>query len=138
MTIGGSELISALAASAQSETNTFTPFTGSATSSFPSLKQVNAGVLNIGYAEAGPSDGTLVILLHGWPYDIHSYVDVAPILASAGYRVIVPFLRGYGSTTFLSSTTVRDAEEGAVALDVIDLMDALEIKRAVVGGFDWG
>ncbi|HUA08929.1 MAG TPA: alpha/beta hydrolase [Candidatus Acidoferrales bacterium] len=106
--------------------------------SFPSIKQVNAGVLDIGYADLGPPTGTPVILLHGWPYDIHSYVDVAPILAAAGYRVIVPFLRGYGSTTFLSKDTFRNAQEAAVALDVIDLMDALHIKKAVVGGFDWG
>src|SRR5271166_5666409 len=103
MTIAAAELASSGAAIAQSETNvtTITPFNGSPTTSFPSLKQISAGALNVGYAETGPSDGTVAILLHGWPYDIYSYVDVAPILASAGYRVIVPFLRGYGSTTFL-------------------------------------
>ncbi len=106
--------------------------------SFASLKQVDAGVLNIGYAEAGPPGGPAVVLLHGWPYDIHSYVDVAPLLASHGYRVIVPYLRGYGSTTFLSSTTFRNAQQAAVALDVVALMDALKIKKAILGGFDWG
>ncbi len=106
--------------------------------SFSSLKQINAGLLNVGYAEAGPADGQVVILLHGWPYDIHSYVDVAPILASAGYRVIVPYLRGYGSTRFLSSSTLRNGEQAPVALDIIALMDALKIKKAILGGFDWG
>jgi pimeloyl-ACP methyl ester carboxylesterase len=106
--------------------------------SFASIKQINAGLLNIGYAEAGPADGPAVILLHGWPYDIHSFVDVAPLLASAGYRVIVPHLRGYGTTTFLSSETTRNAQQSAVALDMIALMDALKLQTAVVAGFDWG
>ncbi|HTU70663.1 MAG TPA: alpha/beta hydrolase [Candidatus Baltobacteraceae bacterium] len=106
--------------------------------SFPSRKQIDAGPLNIGYAESGPADGPAVVLLHGWPYDIHSYVDVAPLLASHGYRVIVPYLRGYGSTRFLSSETFRNAQQSAVALDVLNLMDALEIKKAILGGFDWG
>jgi pimeloyl-ACP methyl ester carboxylesterase len=106
--------------------------------SFASLRQVNAGVLNVGYAEAGPADGRAVILLHGWPYDIHSYVDVAPILAAAGYRVIVPFIRGYGTTRFLSSSTFRNGQEAAVGVDVIALMDALKIQKATIGGFDWG
>jgi pimeloyl-ACP methyl ester carboxylesterase len=106
--------------------------------SFGSFKQVDAGVLNIGYAEDGPADGPPVILLHGWPYDIHSYVDVAPILAERGFRVIVPYLRGYGSTTFLSDTEVRNGQQAAVASDVIALMDALDIPQAVIGGFDWG
>jgi pimeloyl-ACP methyl ester carboxylesterase len=105
---------------------------------FGSLKQINAGVLNVGYAEAGPDDGPAVVLLHGWPYDIHSYVDVTPLLASAGYRVIVPYLRGYGSTTFLSSDTFRNGQQSVVALDVIALMDALKIEKAIIGGFDWG
>lgn len=105
---------------------------------FATLKQVNAGLLNVGYAEAGPANGQAVILLHGWPYDIHSYVDVAPLLASAGYRVIVPYLRGYGSTAFLSSSTFRNGQQSVVALDIIALMDALKIQRAVLGGFDWG
>ena len=113
------------------------PDSGSHTS-FPSLKQVRAGVLDAGYGEAGPSDGPPVILLHGWPYDIHSYVDVAPLLAASGYRVLVPYLRGYGSTRFLSSATVRNGQQAAVALDVIAFMDALKLPRAVIGGFDWG
>jgi pimeloyl-ACP methyl ester carboxylesterase len=106
--------------------------------SFSSLKQINAGVLNIGYAEAGPANGPAVILLHGWPYDIHSYVDVAPLLAEKGYRVIVPYLRGYGTTRFLSSATFRNAQQSAVALDIVALMDALKIERAILGGYDWG
>ncbi len=114
---------------------TITP--GTSTSLGP-LRQIDAGVLNIGYAEAGPADGPAVILLHGWPYDIHSYVDVAPALASAGYRVVVPFLRGYGTTRFLSGDTFRNAQQSAVALDVIALMDALKIGKAIIGGFDWG
>src|SRR5262245_44760566 len=106
--------------------------------SFGSLKQVNAGLLDVGYAEAGPDDGQSVLLLHGWPYDIHSYVDVAPALAEAGYRVIVPYLRGYGTTRFLSSATVRNGQQSALAIDVIALMDALGIRSAIIGGFDWG
>lgn len=106
--------------------------------SFGPLKQVDAGVLNIGYAQAGPADGPAVILLHGWPYDVHSYVDVAPLLASRGFRVIVPYLRGYGTTRFLSSKTFRNAQQSAVALDVVALMDALKIEKAILGGFDWG
>ena len=106
--------------------------------SYGPLKQVDAGLLNIGYAEAGPSDGKPVILLHGWPYDIHSFVDVAPILASKGYRVIVPHLRGNGTTRFLSSDTMRNAQQSVVALDIIALMDALKIQKAILGGFDWG
>ncbi len=106
--------------------------------SFGALKQIDAGVLNIGYAEAGPTGGSPVILLHGWPYDIHTYVDVAPLLASAGYRVIVPYLRGYGTTRFLSSDTLRNGQQAALAADVIALMDALAIDRAIVAGCDWG
>jgi pimeloyl-ACP methyl ester carboxylesterase len=106
--------------------------------SFASIKQIDAGVLNVGYAEAGPSNGPPVILLHGWPYDIHSYVDVAPLLAQAGYRVIVPHLRGYGTTRFLSSDAVRNGEPAALAVDIIALMDALKIEKAVIGGYDWG
>jgi len=106
--------------------------------SFPSLKQVNAGVLNIGYAEAGPATGPPVILLHGWPYDIYSFVDVAPVLASVGHRVIIPYLRGYGSTRFLSAETRRNGQPAAVAVDVIALMDALKIDKATIAGFDWG
>jgi pimeloyl-ACP methyl ester carboxylesterase len=106
--------------------------------SFGPLKQIDAGLLNVGYAEAGPADGPAVILLHGWPYDIYSFVDVAPLLASAGYRVIVPYVRGYGTTRFLSSDTVRNGQQSVVALDVIALMDALKIQKATIGGFDWG
>jgi pimeloyl-ACP methyl ester carboxylesterase len=106
--------------------------------SFSALKQIDAGVLNVGYAEAGKSDGPAVVLLHGWPYDIHSFVDVAPRLAQAGYRVIVPYLRGSGSTRFLSSTTPRNGQQAVVAVDIIALMDALNIGRAILGGFDWG
>jgi pimeloyl-ACP methyl ester carboxylesterase len=106
--------------------------------SFGPLKQINAGVLNVGYAEAGPTDGPAVILLHGWPYDIHSYVDVAPLLAKAGYRVIVPYLRGYGPTRFLSSETFRNGQQSVIALDIIALIDALKIEKAILGGYDWG
>ena len=106
--------------------------------SFGSIKQIDAGVLNVGYAEAGPSDGPAVVLLHGWPYDIHSYVDVAPLLGSVGYRAIVPYLRGHGTTRFLSSETFRNAQQSVVALDIIALMDALKIERAIIAGYDWG
>ena len=106
--------------------------------SFASLKQVDAGVLNIGYAEAGPAGGPPVILLHGWPYDIYSFVDVTPALAAAGYRVIVPYVRGYGSTKFLSSDALRNGQPSAVATDVVALMDALKIEQATLAGFDWG
>jgi pimeloyl-ACP methyl ester carboxylesterase len=109
-----------------------------ANTSFGPLKQINAGLLNVGYAEAGPADGPPVILLHGWPYDIHSYVDVAPLLASQGYRVIVPHTRGYGSTRFLSSDTFRNGQPVAGALDIIAFMDTLKIQKAVFGGYDWG
>jgi pimeloyl-ACP methyl ester carboxylesterase len=105
---------------------------------FASIKQIDAGLLNIGYAEAGPANGPAVILLHGWPYDIYSFVDVAPLLAAAGYRVIVPYLRGYGATRFLSSDTFRNGQQSVVALDIIALMDALKIQKAILGGFDWG
>jgi len=106
--------------------------------SFGALKQIDAGVLNVGYAEAGPADGPAVLLLHGWPYDIHSYVDVAPLLASAGYRVIVPHLRGYGTTRFLSSDTFRNGQPSALALDAVALMDALKIEKPILAGYDWG
>src|SRR5690349_6522348 len=110
----------------------------SAPATFAALKQVDAGVLNVGYAEDGPADGPPVILLHGWPYDIHSFVDVAPLLAKAGHRVIVPHLRGYGTTRFLASEAVRNGEPAALAVDIIALMDALKIDKAVVAGYDWG
>ncbi|MCJ8159084.1 alpha/beta fold hydrolase [Sphingomonas sp. LaA6.9] len=105
---------------------------------FASLKQVTAGKLSIAYAEAGPPTGRPVILLHGWPYDIHTYVDVAPLLAAAGYRVIIPYLRGYGTTRFLSDATMRNGQQSALASDVIALMDALHIRSAIIGGCDWG
>jgi len=105
---------------------------------FGPLKQINAGLLNVGYAEAGPSDGPAVILLHGWPYDIYSFLDVTRMLAAQGYRVIVPFLRGYGTTTFLSSATMRNGQQSVVAVDIIALMDSLKIPKAIVAGFDWG
>ena len=106
--------------------------------SFGPLKQIDAGTLNIGYAEAGPANGPAVLLLHGWPYDIHAFVDVAPLLAEVGYRVIVPYLRGYGSTRFLSTDTMRNGQQSVVAVDAIALMDALKIDKAIVAGFDWG
>jgi len=106
--------------------------------SFGSLKQIEAGVLNIGYAEAGPVNGPPVILLHGWPYDIYSFVDVAPLLASVGYRAIIPYVRGYGATRFLSSETFRNGQPSALAVDTIAFMDALKIKQAILAGFDWG
>jgi pimeloyl-ACP methyl ester carboxylesterase len=106
--------------------------------SFPPLKQIDAGLLNVGYSEAGPANGPVVILLHGWPYDIYSFVDVAPLLASAGYRVIVPYVRGYGTTSFLSSGTFRNGQPSAVASDTIALMDALKIEKPILAGFDWG
>jgi len=106
--------------------------------SFVQIKQIDAGVLNVGYADEGPANGPVVILLHGWPYDIYSYVDVVPLLTSKGYRTIVPYLRGYGTTTFLSKETVRNGQQSAIAKDIIDLMDALNIKKAIVAGFDWG
>ena len=106
--------------------------------SFGALKQVDAGVLSVGYADAGPDDGPAVILLHGWPYDIHSYADVTPLLASAGYHVIVPYLRGYGTTRFRSDATVRNGQQSVLGVDVIALMDALGIAEAIIGEFDWG
>ena len=122
---------------AQSGTTTQAAVPGTHTS-FASLKQINAGALNVGYAEAGPANGPAVMLLHGWPYDIHTYVDVAPLLAAKGYRVLVPYLRGYGSTSFLATSTVRNGQPSVIARDVIALMDALEIDKAIVAGCDWG
>ena len=106
--------------------------------SFGPLKQIDAGVLNVGYAEAGPGNGPVVVLLHGWPYDIHSFVDVAPMLAGAGYRVIIPYLRGYGTTRFLSSAAVRNGQPSALAVDLKDFLDALKIEKPILAGFDWG
>ena len=105
---------------------------------FGLIRQIDAGLLNVGYAETGPADGYPVILLHGWPYDIHSYDKVAPLLSSAGYRVIIPYLRGYGTTRFLSAATPRNGQQSALAVDIIHLMDALNIKKAIIAGFDWG
>ena len=122
-------------AEAPSETATeIPPVKPGTNTSFSSIKQIDAGLLNVGYAEAGPAGGPAVLLLHGWPYDIYSFVDVAPLLASAGYRVIVPYLRGYGTTRFLSSETFRNGQQSVVALDIINLMDALKIQKAVVAG----
>ena len=114
------------------------PKAKAADSSFGPLKQIDAGALSVGYAEAGSPNGAPVILLHGWPYDIHTYVDVAPLLAKAGYRVVVPYLRGYGTTRFLSSATLRNGQQSALAQDIVDLLDALKIQKAILGGFDWG
>ena len=111
---------------------------GTANTSLGTLKQVDAGLLNVGYAELGPASGRPAILLHGWPYDIYAFVDVAPLLASAGYRVIVPYLRGYGTTRFLSPDTFRNGQPSALGVDVIALMDALKVDKALLGGFDWG
>jgi pimeloyl-ACP methyl ester carboxylesterase len=110
----------------------------SSNGSFGPIKQIDAGLLNVGYVEAGPTDGTPVILLHGWPYDIYSYVDVAPLLASKGYHVFVPYLRGYGTTRFLSDDTFRNGQPSVVAVDIINFMDALKIDKAIIAGFDWG
>jgi pimeloyl-ACP methyl ester carboxylesterase len=134
MTIAAAELALIGSADAQN-TNPTKPATNA---SFGPLKQIDAGVLNVGYAEAGAADGQAVVLLHGWPYDIHSYIDVAPLLASAGYRVIVPHLRGHGTTRFLSSEAFRNAQQSVVALDIIALMDALKIEKAIIAGYDWG
>jgi len=124
--------------SASAQTSPSSAAKGGGNTSFAALKQINAGLLNVGYAEAGPADGKPVILLHGWPYDIHAFVDVAPILASAGYRVIIPHLRGYGTTAFLSDATLRNGQPVAVSADIIALMDALRIEKATLAGFDWG
>ena len=136
LTIAAAEL--AMIGSADAQSSKINPIKPGTNTSFGSLKQIDAGVLNVGYAEAGPANGPAVILLHGWPYDIHSYVDVAPLLASAGYHVIVPYLRGYGMTRFLSSETVRNGQPSVVAVDIIALMDALKVEKATLAGFDWG
>lgn len=107
-------------------------------SSLGTLKQINAGLLNVGYTEAGPANGTPVILLHGWPYDIHSYNEVVPFLVAKGYHVFTPYLRGFGTTTFLSKDTFRNGQQAALASDIIAFMDALKIDKAVISGFDWG
>lgn len=126
-------------ANAQSDqTADLSNITPGTNTSFSSLRQIDAGVLSVGYAELGSTHHPAVILLHGWPYDIHSFVDVAPLLASQGYRVIVPYLRGYGTTRFLSNETFRNGQPSAIALDIIALMDALQIETAILAGFDWG
>lgn len=125
-------------ASAQTKAATVPAIKPGTNTSFGPLKQIAAGVLNVGYAEAGPATGSPVLLLHGWPYDIYSFVDVAPVLAAAGYRVIVPFIRGYGTTRFLSGDSLRNGQPAAIAIDTIAFMDALKIDKAVIGGFDWG
>ena len=142
LTLAASHLDLTLAR-AQPDTNAASPRPPRASSmnssnSFAPLKQIDAGVLNVGYVEAGPAGGPAVLLLHGWPYDIHSFAEVTPLLASAGYRVIVPYLRGYGTTRFLSSASLRNGQPAALARDVTDLMDALKIQQATLAGFDWG
>ena len=133
--VGNQGILSAGCSSAARAAQTDTP---GKQASFAPLKRLDAGLLNVGYAEDGPADGPVVILLHGWPYDIHTYVDVAPLLAAKGYRVIVPYARGYGPTRFLSDSTLRNAQPSALALDLIALMDALGIERATLAGCDWG
>jgi pimeloyl-ACP methyl ester carboxylesterase len=131
-------LRSADAQSSKAKSADVPPIKPGTNTSFASLKQIDAGVLNVGYAEAGPTDGPAVVLLHGWPYDIHSYVDVAPLLTSVGYRVIVPYLRGYGTTGFLSSETARNGQQSVLAVDIIALMDSFNIEKATIAGYDWG
>ncbi|HJV01804.1 MAG TPA: alpha/beta fold hydrolase, partial [Burkholderiaceae bacterium] len=130
----------ALPAAAQAQTASATPnaTVASQPAIFEHIKQIHAGVLDVGYVDAGPADGPAVILLHGWPYDIHSYIDVVPLLTRAGYRVIVPYLRGYGTTRFIDAATPRNGQPAALASDVIALMDALNIDRAILAGYDWG
>ena len=135
-TIASAEL--ATMGSVHAQTRKINPIKTGTNTSFSSLKQINAGVLNVAYAEAGPASGQPVILLHGWPYDIHSFEEVVPLLASSGYRVLVPYLRGYGGTRFLSDTALRNGQPSALAVDVIDFMDALKIGKATLAGFDWG
>ena len=138
MAVAATQLGMIASASAQRVERKMPAIKPGTSTSFGPLKQLDAGVLNVGYAEAGPNNGPAVILLHGWPYDIYSFVDVAPLLASAGYRVIIPYLRGYGTTRFLSSETARNGQPSALAVDVIALMDALKIEKAILAGFDWG
>jgi pimeloyl-ACP methyl ester carboxylesterase len=138
MTIAAAQLGMIGSANAQPGKSKLPSIKPQANKSFGPLKQIDAGALSVGYAEAGPAGGPAVILLHGWPYDIHSYVDVAPALASAGYRVIVPYLRGYGTTRFLSQETFRNGQPSALAVDLVAFMDALKIEKAIFGGYDWG
>jgi pimeloyl-ACP methyl ester carboxylesterase len=138
MAVAGAQFGRGSAAKAQSSRTELAAVKPGANTGFGFLKQIDAGVLKVGYAEAGPADGRVVILLHGWPYDIHTYVDVTPTLAKAGYRVVVPYLRGYGTTRFLSSGTARNGQQTVVADDIVALMDALKIETATVAGCDWG
>jgi pimeloyl-ACP methyl ester carboxylesterase len=141
MTIGSAELAMIGFAGAETISNNHSTVPAANPgmhNTFSPLKQIDAGVLNIGYAEEGPANGPAVMLLHGWPYDIYSFADVTPMLTAKGYRVIVPYLRGYGSTRFLSSDTIRNGQQSVVAVDIIALMDALKIPSAIIGGFDWG
>jgi len=126
---------SVLAKAAPSSSN---PTGGGSATPFSDIRQIRAGTLDVGYVDVGPANGPVAVLLHGWPYDIHAFADVAPRLTAAGYRVIIPYLRGYGSTRFLSSDTPRNGQQAAIAVDIIALMDALKIERAVIAGFDWG
>ena len=126
---------SALAKAAPSSSNTTG---GGGATPFSDIRQIRAGTLDVGYVDVGPANGPVAVLLHGWPYDIHAFADVAPRLTAAGYRVIIPYLRGYGSTRFLSADTLRNGQQAAIAVDIIALMDALKIERAVIAGFDWG
>src|SRR5215813_6423056 len=141
MTMAAAQLGTVILANAQprqtkpSDMSTMQPRTNT---SFGPVKQIEAGLLNVGYVEAGAANSRAVMLLHGWPYDIHSYGDVAPWLAAQGYRVIVPYLRGYGSTRFLANDTFRHGQQSVLALDILHLMDALTIEKAIIGGFDWG
>jgi len=129
---------SAAAQSSRTKPASLPPIKPGTNKSLGPLKQIDAGLLNVGYAEMGPSGGLPVILLHGWPYDIHSFVDVAPLLASTGYRVVVPYVRGYGTTRFLSNDTLRNGQPSALAVDTIAFMDALKFQKAILAGFDWG
>ncbi|OIS94255.1 alpha/beta fold hydrolase [Brucella cytisi] len=138
MTVAAAQLGISAIANAQTPAAPRASVTAGGNTAFAPLKQINAGVLDIGYAEAGPSDGPVVLLVHGWPYDIYSYVDVAPILADAGYRVLIPYLRGYGTTRFLSAETPRNGQQAALAADMIAFLDALGVEQAVLGGYDWG
>jgi pimeloyl-ACP methyl ester carboxylesterase len=137
----GATLLGGLAlftASGNVEASDLPTISSGTNTSFGPIKQIDSGLLNVGYAESGPANGPAVILLHGWPYDIYSFVDVAPLLAARGYRVIVPYLRGYGTTRFLSSETFRNGQPAAIASDIVAMMDALKIEKAVLAGFDWG
>ncbi|NVP58286.1 alpha/beta fold hydrolase [Mycoplana rhizolycopersici] len=138
MTVAATQLGMNTIANAQTSAASPASVKAGGSTAFAALKQIKAGVLDIGYAEAGPADGPVVLLVHGWPYDIYSYVDVAPILADAGYRVLIPYLRGYGTTRFLSDETPRSGQQAALAADMIAFMDALGIEKAILGGYDWG